>query len=104
MVSLPIFRHLPLLEVFGFIVVRSHFEEPFVLDWDDLPHVFFRREDKVVVDDPFGQFLEHTRSGMYQHGLLFFHGFVVTGLRESDGVVEIPRGDRFSDGNRIPIA
>ena len=77
------------LQLFGFVVVRSHFQQPVVFDLDHISHVLFCRQHQLVVDEEPRQVLEHRTVRVNHHRLVVLHCLVISTFGQTRRVIKV---------------
>ncbi len=83
--------------------MRSHLDEPLILNLAHLSHVFFACEDQLVVHHPSGERLEQATVRVNVNCLLVLGGLVRACLAQACRVIEETGRDGFAYGDRVVI-
>ena len=86
------------MDLLGFVVVRSHLQQPLVLNFDHLAHKLLGGKDQLVIDQAPRLLFKEAAVGMDVYHLLVLDS-PVSSLPHASRMVEVPRYDGLKGNN-----
>ena len=86
------------MDLLGFVVVRSHLQQPLVLDFNHLAHELLGGKDQLMIDQAPWLLFKEAAVGMDVYHLLVLDS-PVSSLPHASRMIEVPRYDGLKGSN-----